>query len=327
MFKHGFTQMLRSRTNRWVFVTVISLMFPALGLQAQNSRATLTVTITDPSNSPVKGAPVELKNDATSQVAKGVTNANGVYTFLFVEPGTYTATAKAPGFAPSERSGIILQAFQATDVALKLALASTTQSVTVTSAPALLDTQNAGREEDISGQLVTKLPMPNHNPVMLLQAVPGVFIRPLGEYTDPWTITSQFLINGGLMYLNEFQIDGAPNDTELGANTYGYTPPAEAVASTDVNANAYQAMYGHTSGGVININTKSGTSQIHGVGWAYFKRSALDANTFQNNFIGAPRTPSPQNQWGLQIGGPAYIPKLLTKNSKVKAFYFFSYDN
>ncbi|MGH9438635.1 MAG: carboxypeptidase regulatory-like domain-containing protein, partial [Terriglobia bacterium] len=261
-------------------ITAVSLVFSALGLHAQNSRAQLTVTVTDPSNSPVKGAPVELKSDATQQILKGVTNASGTYTFLFVEPGAYTVTAKAPGFTASEQSGIVLQAFQSTSVSLKLALASTTQNITVTSAPALLDTQSASREEDISGQLVQKLPMPNHNPVMLLQALPGVFIRPLGAYTDPWTITSQFLINGGLMYLNEFLIDGAPNDTELGLNTYGYTPPAEAVASTDVNANAYQAWYGHTSGGVINVNTKSGTSKIHGVGWAYFKRTALDANTF-----------------------------------------------
>ena len=244
-----------------------------------------------------------------------------------MQPSTYTLTANAHGFAPTERSGIALQSFQSSNVALQLAMGATTQNVTVTSEPALLDTENAGREQDISGKLIVDLPMPNHNPVMLLQDVPGVFIRPLGVYTDPWTVTSQFLINGGLMYLNEFQIDGAPNDAELGNNTYGYTPPAEAVASANVNANAYDANYGHTSGGVIDIDTKSGTSDFHGTGWAYFKRTGWDANTFQNNFIGSPRTPSPQNQWGLQVGGPAYIPKLLTKDSKVKAFFFFSYDN
>jgi Carboxypeptidase regulatory-like domain/TonB dependent receptor len=306
---------------------VAALLAVPLGVAAQDSRAKLTVTITDPSGSPVKSANVELKNNATAQVTKGLTNESGVYTFLFVPPGTYTVSADAAGFAVAERPGIILQPFQSSDVGLQLSLGTTKQSVTVSGEPALLDTQSASREQDISGKLVIDLPMPNHNPVMLLQDVPGVFIRPLGVYTDPWTITSQFLINGGLMYLNEFQIDGAPNDAELGNNTYGYTPPAEAVASTNVNANAYDAMYGHTSGGVIDIDTKSGTSDFHGVGWAYFKRTGWDANTFQNNFIGAPRTPSPQNQWGLQVSGPAYIPKLLTKNSKLKAFYLFSYDN
>lgn len=304
-----------------------SLILPPLPLAAQDNRAKLTVTVRDPSNSAVKDVQVELKDNATSQVTTGLTNESGVYTFLFVQPGTYTVTAKATGFANSERSDVVLQAYQSSDVVLQLALGATTQNVTVTSAPALLDTESANREQDISGKLVVDLPVPNHNPVMLLQDVPGVFIRPLGVYTDPWTVTSQFLINGGLMYLNEFEIDGAPNDAELGNNTYGYTPPTEAVASTNVNANAYDAMYGHTSGGVIDIDTKSGTSDFHGTGWAYFKRTGWDANTFQNNFIGAPRTPSAQNQWGLQVGGPAYIPKLLTKNSKIKAFFFFSYDN
>ncbi len=311
----------------WLSALAFSLILAAPPLAAQDNRAKLTVTVTDPTSSAVKDAPVELKNNATAQVTTGLTNESGVYTFLFVEPGTYTVTAKATGFSNSERSGIVLQAYQSSDVALQLAIGATTENVTVTSAPALLDTESASREQDISGKLVVDLPVPNHNPVMLLQDVPGVFIRPLGVYTDPWTVTSQFLINGGLMYLNEFQIDGAPNDAELGNNTYGYTPPTEAVASTNVNANAYDAMYGHTSGGVIDIDTKSGTSDFHGTGWAYFKRTGWDANTFQNNFIGAARTPSPQNQWGLQVGGPAYIPKLLTKNSKVKAFYFFSYDN
>ncbi len=305
---------------------LLLMLLSALG-HAQDNRAKLTVTVTDPSGAPVNGAELELKDNATLQVTKGVTNDSGEYTFLFVEPGTYTVNAKAPGFAVAEKAGIALQSFQSSDVTLQLSVGSTTQNVTVTDQAALLDTQSASREQDISGKLVIDLPMPNHNPVMLLQDVPGVFIRPLGVYTDPWTVTSQFLINGGLMYLNEFQIDGAPNDAELGNNTYGYTPPAEAVASTNVNANIYDAMYGHTSGGVIDIDTKSGTSDFHGVGWAYFKRTGWDANTFQNNAIGAPRTPSPQNQWGLQVGGPAYIPKLLTKNSKVKAFYFFSYDN
>ncbi len=328
MFEYArFGQIVRGPASFWLSAFIVLFLLSALGLRAQNSRATLTVTVTDPTNTPIKSADVGLKNNATSEVTKGITNESGVYTFLFVNPGTYTVTVNAPGFATSEKSGIILQSFQSSDVPVQLAIGSTTQNVTVTGEPALLDTQSASREQDISGKLVIDLPMPNHNPVMLLQDVPGVFIRPLGVYTDPWTVTSQFLINGGLMYLNEFQIDGAPNDTELGNNTYGYTPPAEAVASTNVNANVYDAMYGHTSGGVIDIDTKSGTSEFHGVGWAYFKRTGWDANTFQNNAIAAPRTPSPQNQWGLQVGGPAYIPKLLTKSSRVKAFYFFSYDN
>ena len=299
----------------------------AAGLVAQDYRAKLTVRVTDPSGLPVKGAQLEFKNNATGSILAGQTNGGGTFTFLFVEPGSYGLHTTAKGFQVAEANNIGLQAYQASSVDVKLSVESTTQNVTVTAESALLDTQSASRAESISGTLVTDLPVPNHNPVMLAQNLPGVYIRPLGAFTDPWTVTSQFQVNGGLMYLNEFQIDGAPNDAQFANNVYGYAPPNEAVAATSVNANSYDAQYGRTSGGVIDLSTKSGTNEFHGEGWAYFKRTGWNANSFQNNAIGAPRAPGPQNQWGLQVGGPAYLPKLMTKTSKVRGFYLFSYDN
>jgi hypothetical protein len=161
---------------------------------------------------------------------------------------------------------------------------------------------------------------------MLGQTLAGVYMRPLGAYTDPWTITSQFMINGGLMYLNEFQVDGAPNNAQFGNNVYGYNPPNEAVQEVSVQANSYDAQYGHTSGGVINVSTKAGGNQFHGQAWTYLKRTGWNANSFQNNAINAPRAPAPQSQWGLQVSGPYNFPKISPKSDKVKIFYLFSWD-
>jgi hypothetical protein len=162
--------------------------------------------------------------------------------------------------------------------------------------------------------------------MMLGQTLAGVYMRPLGAYTDPWTITSQFMINGGLMYLNEFQVDGAPNNAQFGNNVYGYNPPNEAVQEVSVQANSYDAQYGHTSGGVVNVSTKAGGTNFHGQAWTYLKRTGWNANSFQNNAIGAPRAPAPQSQWGLQVSGPYNFPKISPKSDRFKIFYLFSWD-
>jgi hypothetical protein len=209
---------------------------------------------------------------------------------------------------------------------VKLEVGGVSDSVTVTAEGALLQTETASRGMNVDSRLVTDLPVANHNPMMLGQTLQGVYMRPLGAYTDPWTITSQFMINGGLMYLNEFQVDGAPNNAQFGNNVYGYSPPNEAVQEVSLQANSYGAQYGRTSGGVINVSTKSGASQFHAEGWTHLKRTGWNANSFQNNAIGAPRAPAPQTQWGLQVSGPLNFPKITPKSDRSKMFYLFSWD-
>lgn len=307
-------------------VVCMLALFGGVAARAQDFRAKLTVTVTDPLGMSIPGASLELRNTATGEAFPAATNETGVYSFLFLQPGTYVLKASAAGFKPAERQNIVLQSYQASGIAIKLEVGGVTENVTVTAEGTLLQTESASRGVTVDSRLVSDLPVPNHNALMLGQTLAGVYMRPLGAYTDPWTITSQFMINGGLMKLNEFQVDGAPNNAQMGGNVYGYTPPNEAVQEVSVQANSYDAQYGRTSGGVINVSTKSGGSQFHGEGWTYLKRTGWNANSFQNNAIGAPRSPAPQTQWGLQVSGPAYIPKLIPKSDNFKMFYLFSWD-
>lgn len=294
---------------------------------AQDVRAKLTVTVADPSGKAIPNAILQLRNMSNAEVFPGTTNEEGLYPFLFLSPGTYELTATSPGFKTAKRENIILQTFQASGIEIKLEVGGVSESVTVTAEAALLGTESASRGQVVSTQMVSDLPVANNNPMMLGQTLEGVYMRPLGAYTQPWTITSQFMINGGLMSLNEFQLDGAPNNQQLGSNTYGYSPPNEAVQEFSVQANSYDAQFGRTGGGVINVTTKSGTSQFHGEGWTYLQRTGWNANSFQNNAIGSQRAPGPLTQWGLQFSGPAYIPKIIPKNDKFQMFYLFSWDH
>ena len=301
---------------------------------AQDSRARLTVTVTDSTGAVVPGAALQLTRASTGVVTPAKTDAAGTFIFQFLDPDTYSLKASAPGMAANLRTGIVLQSYASTSVELALSAASTSSEVTVTSEPALLETETASRSWSIESKQIQALPVSNGNPVMLGNMLPGVYMRPLGIYTDPWTVTSQYLINGGLGGLNEFQIDGSPNDAEMGGNTYAYTPPNYAVKEFTVSSNNYDAQYGHTSGGVINMTTLSGTDHYHGMLWSSLRRTDWNANTYQNkyqnaiNHTNANATPfNSQTQLGFQVGGPIQIPHVFKPSGRYKPFFFFAFDH
>ena len=301
---------------------------------AQDYRAKLTVTVTDSSGALLPGATLELKRISTGVVAQAKTDSTGTYIFQFIEPDTYALKVAATGMSTVQRTGIMLQSYAASSTNVQLALASVSAEVTITEEPALLETENASRAFNIESKTVEELPVINGNPVMLGNDIPGVRVRPLGIYTDPWTVTSQYMINGGLMYLNEFQIDGSPNDAEFGNNTYAYTPPQFAVKEYSVSANNYDAEYGHTSGGVVNMSTLSGADKYHGIGWSSFRRTDWNANSYQNKYANAVgnttsnKTPfNEQTQLGFQVSGPLAIPRVLPKSETYKPYFFFAFDH
>lgn len=301
---------------------------------AQDYRAKITVEVTDASGALVPGATLKLTRVSTKEVTTAKTDDQGAYIFQFLEPDTYNLAITAPGMAPAAVNSIVLQAYAATSVPVKMQVGSQTSEVTVTDEPALLQTESASRAYSIEQKEVQDLPVINGNPIMLGNEVPGVFMRPLGVYTDPWTVTSQFQINGGLMYLNEFLIDGSPNDAEFGADTYAYVLPQYAVKEFTVSANNYDAQYGHTSGGAINTTTVSGTSQLKGMFWSSFRRTGWNANTSQNKYLNsinnttANITPfNSQTQLGFQVGGPIFIPHVVRQSPKYKPFFFFAFDH
>lgn len=327
------SRFLRSRMTA-LFCVMLALGAVAPIVHAQDYRAKMTVTVTDSTGAVVPNAVLELRRGSTNTTSPAKTDALGVFLFQFLEPDTYTVAATAPGMSKAEVKGIVLQSYAATSIHIELKPATANEQVVVTDEPALLETETATRAFNIENETIKELPVINANPVMLGNDLPGVYMRPLGIYTDPWTVTSQFLINGGLMYLNEFMIDGSPNDAELGSNTYAYTPPQFSTKEFSVSANNYDAQYGHTSGGVIELATLSGTTQYHGMGWSSLRRTDWNANTYQNKFANwlnntdtNTRPFNSQTQLGFQVGGPVQIPHLLHASNKIKPFFFFAFDH
>src|ERR1017187_2539387 len=211
--------------HSWLKASAVltAILFITFGLcssmaTAQDYRAKLTVTVVDSSGAAVPNASLPLTRGSTHAISTAATDAVGLYTFLFLEPDVYSVRVSAPSFQPAELTSIGLQSYAATNVTIALKVGAATAEVTVTTSATVLQTDTASRAWTLGHQEIDILPVPNGNPVMLGQDAPGVYMRPLGIYTAPWTVTSQYEINGGLIGQNEFQLDGSPNDAELGSN-------------------------------------------------------------------------------------------------------------
>ena len=123
-------------------------------------------------------------------------------------------------------------------------------------------------------------------------------------------------MNGGQNRNNEFLLDGAPNNANQGGNNIAYVPPADAVQEFKMQTNSYDAQYGRTAGGVMNMSLKSGTNSFHGTVYEYYRRKWLDANSFLLNARSTPKVNHYLDQYGFEIDGPVKIPGIYNGTNK-----------
>jgi carboxypeptidase family protein len=306
----------------WASVLVLGLCSFAV---AQDTRATLSGLVTDPTQAAVAGASAKLTRVDTGVVFETTTNATGQYRFLFLNPGAYRLTVEMAGFRQFERSGVVLQVGQSANVDVTLQSGAQTESVTVTSEAVLLETEKGDRGLVVDTHSITDLPLNVRNPIMLAHLSPGVTHTAGTAHLNPFSNSgiSGWSVNGGLNNNTEFLMDGAPNNAFSGrSNRIAYVPPADAVEEFKVMTTIYDAQYGHTGGGIINVSSKSGTNQYHGTVYEFAKRTSLNANTFSNNAKGLERLGTKLNQYGFTVGGPIRIPKLY--NGRDRTFFFFA---
>ncbi|MGH8248959.1 MAG: TonB-dependent receptor plug domain-containing protein, partial [Gammaproteobacteria bacterium] len=172
---------------------------------------------------------------------------------------------------------------------------------------------------------ITDLPLNVRNPIMLAALSTGIVHTGGLAHLNPFSNSgiSSWSVNGGLTNNTEFLMDGAPNNAFSGRqNRIAYVPPADAVEEFKVMTGIYDAQYGRTGGGVINVSVKSGTNAYHGTAYEFLKRATLNANTFSNNAKGLPRQGAKLDQYGFSVGGPVRVPRLY--RGKDRTFFFFA---
>jgi hypothetical protein len=284
------------------------------GARAQVTTTTLFGQITDSKGGAVAGAEVTAMNQETSVSRSAQSNEQGEYRIEFLPIGNYSVGVTAAGFKKFVQTGVVLDVGKATraDVSLQIGDVATTISVEATLP--LVDTENATIGRLVENAEVESLPIVNRNVYTLLQLTPGVQSSQnsivLG-YPEQRT-----LINGGVdggAGSVSYYLDGGINMTML-RNTGNIIPNPDAIQEFNVQTNDYSAQYGRSSGGVVNVVTKSGTNTIHGSLFEFVRNNDFNASNWDS--VTAP-PPLHRNQFGGTVGGP------IEKN---KAFFFFSYQ-
>ncbi|MBI4905824.1 MAG: TonB-dependent receptor [Acidobacteria bacterium] len=298
-------------------------------LTAQEFRSTISGHVLDGSGGAVAGAKIQAVHVGTDETTNASSDSAGNYTVPFLRPGVYKLSVQAPGFKQFTRENITLEVGRLVGINVILELGQLTETVNVTGEVALLETQTASRIAVISTKQVSELPLNSRNPFMLGAMMSGVTFRGAAIWQRPFDngAIAEWSVNGGRQSNNEFLMDGAPNNGQMGNNNIAYVPIVDAVQEFSVQQNSYDAQYGHTGGGVFNVVLKSGTNDFHATGWEFMRRKFLDANTFQNNSVNAVRPAHRLDQYGGQVEGPLLIPKLLKRNGPVRGFFLGSIEN
>ncbi len=287
-----------------VSLLVLSLSAPLFG-QAVNG--TLLGTVTDPSGATVAGAKVTATEVSTGVIHVSVTNESGNYTFPDMQPGKYSVTTEATGFKKETHENIDLLSNSSTRVDIAMVTGSVSETVLVTTAPPLLQTDRADISTKIEAAQVANLPLgTNRNFQTLLNLVPGM-APAVFQHSQFFNAASsvQTEANGLPREGNLYQIEGIDDDERTGLLQI-IIPPAEAIQTVDISTNNFEAELGRATGAVTNVILRSGTNAFHGSAFEYIQNSAVNARSY----FGGPLGHLSYNYYGGSIGGPIIKDKL-----------------
>ncbi len=297
-------------------------LFLALALaaiaSAQNITGSITGKVMDTAGALVPDVAMTLTSVSTNISAAARTNSEGIFAFTLTKPGRYKLTAEKTGFQK--------YATEVFDLAVDL------------ERPTLVESETSSLGQVITTREIEDLPMNGRNPMSVAEFAPG--FQPMNTFGDGLQVTraaaqmvgaGNFAANGGVTANNEILLDGVPMIVCCQGQAV-LIPSADTVSQVKVQTNASSAEFGRTSGGVLNMVTKSGTNQLHGSVYEFFRNEKLDAANFFTNRSAKPpipgrddyRGPLRFNQFGFTLGGPVKIPRLY--NGENKTFFFFGWE-
>jgi len=267
-------------------------------------------TVTDTTGAAIPNATVTLTNIGTNEKTTVQSDGSGNYRFVELLPAAYKVEVSADGFKGFSRSPIPVQVDNTVRVDTPLEAGAKTETVIVTTQPPLLQTDSGTLGSEINGELVQQMPLNGRNTMNLIALVPGVV--PQGATSGSASMNQgnhtnnqgwgNYQIGGGIAGQSAEYVDGATVDVYQ--NFVALIPTQDAVQEFKVSTNAVSAEFGRFAGGVVEMSTKSGTNDIHGTVYEYFRNNVLNANDFFSNNAGLARPKWNQNQYGFFVSGP-----------------------
>ena len=288
---------------------------------AQTFQAQMTGEVRDPSGSVIPKVKVTATNIATGAPFSTESNEQGIYRLPALPPGQYNLSASLTGFKTYEQGPITLQVNDNVTLDIALQVGDASERVVVSAAAEVLQTQTASVGQVVNTRTIEGLPLNVRDPLALIGLTPGVtfganFGNGGGQELGRNFFKSDFNVGGGRSGSQELLLDGAANTTP-DVNRGVINPPVDSVQEFKVQANSYDAEFGRTSGGVINVITKSGTNEFHGLVYDFERHSYIEANNWFNNAANIPNPSFKRHQFGANFGGP------IIKN---KTFFFADYE-
>jgi hypothetical protein len=284
-----------------IIACVVFLSVPAL--KAQVDRGVLTGTVKDTSGAVVPGAAVTITNIGTQQTTLRTTDSSGTYVATNLPIGQYTVTFEKSGFKRTVHSNVTVSVNQTTRVDATLEVGQVSQSVQVSAAPPLIQSESSSLGTVETERRILDLPLNGRNFITLAYLGPGANTAPPGSNVSGGVFedvraNEGLTVNGLSASQNNFLMDGVDNN-EWGLGGVVALPPPDAIQEFRTEENAMSAEFGR-GGAAVNIVLKSGTNQVHGTFWEFVRNDKFDAR----NFFDETRPPFRRNQFGGSAGGP-----------------------
>ncbi len=309
---------------------LFTLLLPCGPMVLLAQRAQITGRVTDSSGAVIVGTDVSARNADTGLRWEAVANEVGYYTIALLPPGRYEVLVRKEGFRTISRSGIKLETDQVLRLDFEMHPGQVSERIDVVGEVPQVQTQQSSLGAVVERRRIENLPLNGRHVFNLVKLVAGVQPRDrgadgFGEISNQGF--SEIHFNGGPIAANQFFLDGGSNTAPV-HNEIAVVPMVDAVEEFKVETNALKAEFGQTSGGIVNVVTKSGTNDPHGSLYEFIRNDAMDArNAFATQVspsTGRIKAVLRYNQYGGTFGGPVYIPKVY--NGKNRTFFFAGYE-
>jgi hypothetical protein len=302
-----------------LFFSALLILGLAATAVAQQSTATLTGTVMDPTGAVIPNAKITITNKNTQEVRRAQTDSNGYFTQAALPPGTYNVAAEAPNFQAVTAENLILDVNRTVNQNLTLGkLTGATEAVTVTAEAPVIENATMTQGQVIPQQTVQEIPLNGRHFVDLSLLTVGTVTPPAnGFLTAPLRGQGSFGVNTAGNREDEvnFMVNGV-NLNDMANGQITFQPSINTVSEFKLDNSTYSADEGRNAGAIINVGTRSGTNSYHGEAFDYVRNDWFDARNFFNK-AGTPMSPFKRNNFGAAFGGP------IIKN---KTFFFLSYE-
>jgi hypothetical protein len=309
----------------WVVLLGFFLMAPGTKSFAQDTNASLSGTITDPTGAAIPGAKLTLTNKASGFQNSFESDAVGQYNFRNLTPGIYDLAIAATNFNSENRTGIELAVNQNARVDVKLTVGQSGQTVTVTGDASLINYETPTLEGGVTPETLQDFPLvvsgAPRSSVTVAILMPGVTTGGGGNAYNSRT-------NGGIITGDEALVDGATasegfmNQSGMVSLQTDFGMSPDITSEVKILSSNYDAQYGNSTSGQLIVQTRSGGEQFHGAGYEYIRNDLFNAAQY-----GAASKPADkENDFGANIGGPIWIPRHHNPDAFLKGYFYFNWE-